>query len=121
MPHHKPYKVLIVEDDAVVNQSIQTQVERLGLEVAGAAYNGEEAVALTRQCRPDVILMDMRMSDPGSGMEDPKAGFKASQAILEKCPTPIVLLTAYESPELVRQASEVGVSAYLVKPVMDND
>ncbi len=114
-------RILVVDDDAMVNQSIQNQLERLGLEVAGAAYDAGEALALTRLLHPDVVLMDMRMPDPETGMEDPTAGLSATRLIRDTCPTPVVLLTAYESPELIRQASEAGIMAYLLKPVKDGD
>jgi YesN/AraC family two-component response regulator len=58
--------------------------------------------------RPDVIIKDIKM--PGLN------GLEASRRIFEICPTPIVLLTAYESRELVARASSVGVGAYLTKP-----
>ncbi len=120
-PIPKALRILVVEDDALVSQSIQNQLLRLGYELAGAAYDGEEALAMTRQFRPDAILMDMRMPDPETGTEDPQAGLKATQEILQRCPTAIILLTAFESPELLQQATQAGVSSYLLKPVKDND
>ena len=113
--------VLIAEDDALINAGTATQLRRLGYAVSAQAYDGPQAVALTRQSHPAVVLMDLQMIDPDTGREDPQAGLKAARALRDSCPVAVVLLTAHESPELIRQASEAGVSAYVVKPVQDND
>jgi two-component system sensor histidine kinase/response regulator len=116
-----PIRALVVEDEALVSDFIQKQLTNLGHKVAGCAFDGVEAVALTRQLRPDVVLMDLRMMDPQTGREDRLAGMRAARAIQELYPTPVILLTAYESRELVRQASDAGVGAYLVKPVRESE
>ncbi|MGC9360107.1 MAG: ANTAR domain-containing response regulator [Anaerolineae bacterium] len=74
----------------------------------GGASDGAEAVQMTRDLDPDVVLMDLRMP----GMD----GLEAAQHIARTCPTPVIVLTAYDAPELVEQAAQVGVDAYLVKP-----
>jgi len=117
----KPIRVLVVDDEAIVNTLVQTQLNNLGYEVAGSAFDGPEAVTLTLELKPDVVLMDLQMSDPETGRDERLAGLKAAQMIQENRPTPIILLTAYESPDLVQQASTAGVGAYLVKPARDND
>jgi C4-dicarboxylate-specific signal transduction histidine kinase len=63
---------------------------------------------LTQSLRPDVVLMDIEMPDID--------GIEATRRIQARCPTPVVVLTAYETPELVEQASAAGVGAYIVKP-----
>jgi CheY-like chemotaxis protein len=65
--------------------------------------------------------MDLQMIDPETGREDPEAGLKAARAIQQRCPAPVVVLTAHESPDLVFQAAEVGVSGYLIKPTSDQE
>ncbi|MBN1874005.1 MAG: hybrid sensor histidine kinase/response regulator [Anaerolineae bacterium] len=118
---NKPIRVLVVDDEAIINELVQTQLIELGYEVAGGAYDAREAVDMTCNLRPDVVLMDLQMPNPETGQDDRLAGMKAAQEIQERCPTPVILLTAYESPELVEQASLVGVGAYLIKPVGDSD
>jgi CheY-like chemotaxis protein len=110
-----------VEDEAIVNELVQRQLTGLGYEVAGSAFDGPEAVALTRQLHPDVVLMDLRMTDPRTGRDDRLAGMRAAQAIREQCPTPVIMLTAHKSQELVEQARAVGVSAFLVKPARGDE
>jgi two-component system sensor histidine kinase/response regulator len=121
MMRDRQTRVLVVEDEAVVNELVQNQLVRLGYTVCGAAFDGSEAVGLVCELEPDVILMDLQMPDPDTGRDDTLAGLRAAYAIQEKCPTPIILLTAHESDELVRMATEAGIGAYLVKPVMGNN
>ncbi len=120
MYKHDSIKVLVVEDDAVVNELVQTQLTRLGYQIAGAAFDGVEAVELTGRLVPDIVLMDLQMPDPETGRDDRLAGLKAARQIQTQCPTPVIMLTAHESAELLQRVTEAGVGAYLVKPVMDN-
>ena len=121
MKQASPIRVLVVEDEAIVNEFVQNQLTKLGYAVAGSAYDGPDAVALTGQLRPDVVLMDLQMIDPETGEDDRLAGMQAARKIQEQCPTPVILLTAYESQDLIEQASAAGVGAYLVKPAQDNE
>jgi AmiR/NasT family two-component response regulator len=113
--------VVIAEDDALLNDGIARQLLRLGYTPAGQAYDGAQAVELACQTRPGLVLMDLQMIDPETGREDAQAGLKAARAIQERCPAAVVVLSAHESPDMIRQASEAGVSAYLVKPAGDGD
>lgn len=100
--------VLIADDDPLVSEMIRGTLEDLGYHVAGEATNGGEAIELTRLLRPDIVLMDIEMPAVN--------GIEAAQQIYLTCPTPIVMLTAYDAPALVEQASLAGVGAYLIKP-----
>jgi two-component system, response regulator PdtaR len=113
--------VLIVEDDALINESITRQISRLGHAPAGQAFDGVSAVELACQTHPAVILMDLQMIDPDTGREDLMAGLKATRLIQDRAPAAVIILTAHESPDLVRQASRAGVSGYLIKPAPDQD
>ncbi|HXW00169.1 MAG TPA: response regulator [Anaerolineae bacterium] len=108
MSQGKKVGVLIAEDDPLVSEMIRGTLEDLGYTVVGEAIDGRQAVELTGVLQPDVILMDIEM--PGVN------GIEAAQQIYATHPTPIVMLTAYETPTLVQQASMAGVGAYLVKP-----
>jgi CheY-like chemotaxis protein len=70
--------------------------------------NGLQAIEMTQSTRPDVVLMDIKLPDMD--------GIEAARRIYESCPTPVVVLTAYDTPELVERASAAGVGAYLLKP-----
>ncbi len=102
-------RVLIVEDEYLAAQTLAELLQRHNCDIAGIATNGREAVTLTQTLKPDVLVMDVRLPEVD--------GIEASRIIQETCPTPIVVLTAYEDKELVEAAAKAGVSAYLVKPV----
>lgn len=104
----KEVRVLIVEDDSLVSEMIQGLLEDIRYTVAGKAADGQRAIEMVQSLRPDVVLMDIEMPHVN--------GIEATRRIFECCPTPVVVLTAYETPELLKEASEAGVGAYLVKP-----
>lgn len=109
MKPHQNIRVLVVEDDFLVSEMIRGLLEdELGYQVVGEAENGREAIALNQTLQPDVILMDIQMPEMG--------GIEAATYITAHHPTPIVVLTAYETPALVAEASQAGVGAYLIKP-----
>ena len=113
MDQAEQVRVLIVEDDYLTREMIGEQLGEIGCIVIGNAGDGLQAVeAVTRLAgtpeQVDVILMDIQMP----GMD----GIEATRLIQERCPTPVVALTAYQTPELVEGASAAGVGAYLIKP-----
>lgn len=101
-------RVLIVEDDPLVSEMVTDLLEEIGYAVAGKAADGRQALKLAHSLRPDVILMDIQIPDID--------GIEVTRRIQESCPTPVVILTAYASPDLVARASAAGVGAYLLKP-----
>ncbi len=101
-------RALIVEDDTLVGEMIQGLLEEIGYTVVGKALDGAEAVELTRALQPEVVLMDIEMPEVN--------GIEATRQIMKQWPTPVVMVTAHESPSLVEQASAAGVGAYLLKP-----
>jgi PAS domain S-box-containing protein len=108
MSQQESTRVLIVEDNSLISEIIKGLLEETGYTVVGEATDGLEAVEMTQSTRPDVVLMDIRMP-----IMD---GIEATRLIQERCPTPVVVLTAYDTPELVERASAAGAGAYLVKP-----
>ncbi len=113
MTEKKDIRVLIAEDDYLVGETIKGLLDEIGYIVVGKATNGRQVVEMATRFigtpeQPDVILMDVKMPDID--------GIEAIPLIQEKCPTPIVVLTAYESPDLVAEVSAAGAGAYLVKP-----
>jgi DNA-binding NarL/FixJ family response regulator len=101
-------RVLVVDDHHMLREALVELLDQAGFDVAGEAADGADAVALAKQLAPDVVLMDLRMPVMG--------GLDAARLIRDACPaTQVVLLTAFESPALQRQAEEAGCFAYLVK------
>jgi response regulator NasT len=104
---------LICEDDTIIRLDLRGQLERAGMRVVAEAADGEEALRLSREHDPDLVLMDVKM---------PRLdGIQAARRLLAERPVPIVMVTAYSERELVEQAAEAGVFGYLVKPFREED
>ncbi len=110
-----PINILVVEDDPLANQLICRQLQLEGHQVVGRAFDGSQALEMTKRLKPDIVLMDLQMRE-ASGHTDMQAGTKATQLIQEQCPTPVIILTAHENPTLISKAKTVGAGAYLIKP-----
>ncbi|MBF0103536.1 MAG: hybrid sensor histidine kinase/response regulator [Desulfobacterales bacterium] len=121
MVSEESLNVLIVEDDEIISSMLHNQISQLGYQVKGKAYNAIEAIRLTMDLSPNLILMDLQMPHPEDGTEDQYAGIHATMEIMKQCPTPVVILSAYDSPDLISHATQAGAGAYLLKPVRDND
>jgi AmiR/NasT family two-component response regulator len=108
MSVQKSLRVVIADDQESMSAIIRRQLIKIGHVVIGRATNGRQAIEMTQLLQPDIVLMDIEMPEMD--------GLEASRQIHEKCPRPIVLLTGHDDPEMVRQASQAGVGAYLIKP-----
>jgi len=105
----KNLKILIAEDDFLVSEMIEGELINEGYDILGRAMDGISAVELTMSLKPDIVLMDIRM---------PKLnGLEASKQIMDNSPVPIIILTAYENRDMIIDAGEAGVGAYLNKPL----
>ena len=108
MCESKKLSVLVVEDERLVRESIVVFLESLGYSIAGEAENGIEGLKKVKELEPDLVIMDIKMPEMD--------GIEAAKRIQETRTTPVVLLTAYESDDMITQASEAGVVSYLMKP-----
>jgi two-component system, response regulator PdtaR len=101
-------RVLVVEDEALIRLDLTEMLTEEGYVVAGEAGDGEQAVELARELRPDLVIMDVKM---------PKMdGIAAAGSIVEEKIAPVVMLTAFSQRDLIEQARDAGAMAYLVKP-----
>jgi response regulator NasT len=101
-------RVLVVEDEALIRLDLAEMLTEEGYVVAGEAGDGEAAITMARQLRPDLVIMDVKM---------PKVdGIVAAATIVEERIAPVVMLTAFSQRELIEQARDAGAMAYLVKP-----
>lgn len=108
--------VMIVDDEKYVRMGIKSETDwaLIGCEVVAEASNGEEALSLADQYRPDLVVSDIRMPRMD--------GIELAEKILEKYPaTKVIFLTAYNEFEYARQAIRIGVSDYLLKPYQDGE
>jgi DNA-binding NarL/FixJ family response regulator len=110
-------RVLLADDQALIRAGFRVLVEAAGdIEVVGEAVNGEQAVALARTERVDVVLMDIRM--PGVD------GLEATRLIAaddDLAGVKVIILTTFESDEYVYQALRSGASGFLVKDTEPED
>ncbi len=107
-------RILIADDEALTRLGLRTMLRDAGYDVVAAAPDGVMALRLACEIRPDLALLDIKMPDMD--------GLAVAQAIAERCPLPVVMLTAYSERELVQRAAATEtVQAYLVKPVREAD
>jgi response regulator NasT len=106
-------RAIVVEDEALIRMDIVETLREGGYDVVGEASNGEEAVALAREFKPDVVVMDVKMP-----VMD---GITAAEHIAKERLAPVVLLTAFSQTELVERARDAGAMAYVVKPFTPAD
>jgi response regulator NasT len=102
-------RILIVEDEALVGIGLKEQLSRLGHEVIGQAASAAEGLQKFRDLAPDILLLDVHL-DGGDGIELARECQKIRRV-------PMVVISAYTDPELIRRAADAGVFGYLMKPV----
>ncbi|MBI1877791.1 MAG: response regulator [Chloroflexi bacterium] len=106
-------RVVIADDESIVRTDLKEMLITLNYLVVGEVGDGQSAVNLARELKPDVILMDIKMPDMD--------GIEAAKILTEEQIAPVVLLTAYSQKDLVDRAREAGVVGYLVKPFREAD
>jgi two-component system, response regulator PdtaR len=108
-----PLRVVVAEDEALIRMDLVEMLTELGYVVVGEAADGESAIRLAEEQRPDVVMMDVKMP-----VLD---GITAAERIAHARIAPVVMLTAFSQRELVERATQAGVMAYLVKPFSQGD
>jgi response regulator NasT len=101
-------RVVIAEDEAIVRLDLKEILVSAGYEVVGETGRGDEAVTLVEEHRPDLAILDIKMP----GMD----GLRAAREITSRHQVAVLLLTAFSQRDLIEEARDSGVSAYLVKP-----
>lgn len=101
-------RVVIAEDEALIRLDLKESLIDAGYEVVGEAVDGAEAVALVRQTKADLAILDVMM--PGTD------GLTAAREIMAERLAAVVMLTAYSQRDLVEQARDAGAMHYLIKP-----
>ena len=108
-----PRRVLLAEDEALIRLDLKEMLEEEGFEVVGEAGDGQSAVRLATELRPDLVILDVKMP-----VLD---GISAAEQIVAARIAPVVILTAFSQRDLVERAREAGAMAYLVKPFQKKD
>jgi AmiR/NasT family two-component response regulator len=106
-------RVVIAEDEALIRMDLAEMLGEEGYDVVGQAADGEQAVLLAEELRPDLVILDVKM---------PKLdGIAAAERIASQRIAPVLILTAFSQRDLVERAREAGAMAYLVKPFSRTD
>ena len=101
-------RIVIADDEAIIRLDLKEILEEAGYDVVAETGRGDEAIALVAEHHPDLAILDIKM--PGLD------GISAARSILAEESAAVLLLTAFSQRDLIQDAREAGVAAYLVKP-----
>ena len=104
-------RILVAEDETLIRLDLVEMLKEAGYEVVAEATNGQEAIDLAKQQKPDLVILDVKMPELD--------GISAAEQIIDFAP--VLMLTAFSQKELVERAKDAGVMAYVVKPFTIGD
>lgn len=114
MSQSPPLRVLLVEDEIVIGLYLKAELESIGCRVSRWVASGEAGVQAAAELKPDLVLMDIRLSGGIDGIE-------AARRIRKVSALPIVFVSGYQDPSIQEAAAAVGPLAYLCKPFRIGD
>ncbi len=106
-------RIIIADDESIIRMDLREMLTSLGYLVVGEAGDGQSAVNLARELRPNLVIMDVKMPDMD--------GIQAASILTKEKIAPVLLLTAFGQRELIQKAMAAGVVGYLVKPFRESD
>jgi two-component system, response regulator PdtaR len=109
----QPRRVVLAEDEALIRLDLAEMLGEEGYDVIGQAADGDSALALVRELRPDLAILDVKMHKLD--------GITVAERIGDESVCPVIILTAFSQRDLVNRASAAGAMAYLVKPFTKAD
>jgi len=101
-------RVIVAEDEAVIRMDLVEMLKELGYDVVAEAFNGERAVELVREHRPDLAFLDIAMPV--------RDGLSAAEEISQDNLCAVVMVTAFSQRDVAMKAAEAGAVGYVVKP-----
>lgn len=110
------YKLMIVDDEFLSRFVVKSLIQKKfkNIEIVAEPENGRQAIEYSLRCKPDIIIMDIKM--PGLN------GIEASRVILNEFPdTKILILTAYDNFNYVKEALDLGIKGFLLKPINEEE
>lgn len=106
-------RVVIADDEALIRMGLRAMLTEAGYQVVGEAGDGRRTLDLVRKLDPDLLFLDLKMPELD--------GLAVAQQVLAGGPRPIVILSAYGDRDYIDRAKQLGVMAYLVKPIKEAD
>ncbi|HEX9015267.1 MAG TPA: response regulator [Chloroflexota bacterium] len=106
-------RVVIADDESIIRMDLREMLTNLGYLVVAETGDGQSAVNVARELRPDLVIMDIKMPDLD--------GIQAARILTEERIAPVLLLTAFSQQELIDGAKEAGVVGYIVKPFRESE
>lgn len=101
--------VLVVDDSPIIVKQLTVLLHSIGYRVVQTAANGKEAIEAYKQCKPDVVTMDITMPEMD--------GIEATQIIMREFPdAKVVMVTSYGQEKMVLDALKAGAKGYVLKP-----
>ncbi|OHD64137.1 MAG: hypothetical protein A2176_00660 [Spirochaetes bacterium RBG_13_51_14] len=107
-------RIMLVEDELITALDIQRMLEKVGYRVSATIASGEEAVLKAKEIKPDLIIMDIFLSDDMDGIE-------ASDLIIKQNDIPVIFLTANADSSTIKRADRIKHYGYLIKPIKPSD
>ena len=104
-------RIVVAEDEAIIRMDLVEMLTEAGYQVVGQGSNGQEAIDLVKEFKPDLVILDVKMP-----VLD---GISAAEEIIHIAP--VLMLTAFSQKELIERARDAGVMAYVVKPFSVTD
>ena len=111
-PH--PASILIVADEGIVAQDLMEALTRLGYRISGVASEGNQAVTMATQLRPELVVMDVSLRGEVDGIQ-------AARMIQDHSHVPIIFLTGHRDSETLQRAVLTGPMGYLIKPFQEDE
>lgn len=108
-----PLRIVIADDEPIIRMDLRRTLENMGHVVVGEAGDGQQAVEITKELKPDIVILDIKMPTMD--------GIDAAKLISREAVSPVLLITAYSQRDLVERARDAGVFAYIVKPFREAD
>jgi len=108
--------ILIVDDESIIRMDLREILREKGYNVIGEAKNGLEVLEFCQNVTPDLIIMDIKMPEM-DGLEV----LKEMNKDIDFPKVPVIMLTAYNQPELIEKAISLGVFGYIVKPIRESN